>query len=195
LPIIETESQDISAYIPTNLISITDGQIYLSPKLFELGLLPAVDVGKSVSRVGDKAQLPAYRSIANLKLAYSQFEELESFARFGTRLDDNTRKIIEHGRRIRICLKQKELIHMPVSEQLVVLLALTSGLFDPIAPEKIEEAESALLKDNAGFPEDLLKRLSSDKELSKDDHAAILTIAGSILAPFRDKPAPDQTTK
>src|SRR5450432_3104593 len=93
LPIIETEAQNISAYIPTNLISITDGQIYLSPKLFELGILPAVDVGKSVSRVGDAAQLPAYRSIAgDLKLAYSQFEELETFAKFGTRLDDTTRK-------------------------------------------------------------------------------------------------------
>lgn len=195
LPIIETESQDISAYIPTNLISITDGQIYLSPKLFELGILPAVDVGKSVSRVGDKAQLPAYRSIANLKLAYSQFEELESFARFGTRLDDNTKKIIDHGKRIRICLKQTELRHLSVSEQLVVLLALTTGLFDPIAPEKIQESESALLAANAGFPDELLKRLASNKELSSDDHAAILKIAGNILAPFQEKPKPDQATK
>jgi F-type H+-transporting ATPase subunit alpha len=99
LPIVETEAQDIAAYIPTNLISITDGQLYLSPTLFELGILPAVDVAKSVSRVGGAAQLAAYRSIAgNLKLAYSQFEELEAFARFGTRLDDNTRKIIEPRR-------------------------------------------------------------------------------------------------
>ena len=118
LPIIETESQDMSAYIPTNLISITDGQIYLSPKLFELGILPAVDVGKSVSRVGDAAQLAAYRSIDRLKLDYAQFEELESFARFGTRLDENTKKIIEHGKRIRECLKQPELQHMPVTEQI-----------------------------------------------------------------------------
>src|SRR5580693_1347476 len=110
LPIIETEAQDISAYIPTNLISITDGQIYLSPSLFELGILPAVDVGKSVSRVGDAAQLPAYRSISRLKLDYAQFEELESFARFGTRLDENTKKVIEHGKRIRACLKQSELL-------------------------------------------------------------------------------------
>ena len=89
LPIIETTAQDISAYIPTNLISITDGQIYLSPTLFELGVLPAIDVGKSVSRVGGAAQRAAYRAIAgNIKLAYSQFEELESFAKFGTRLDD-----------------------------------------------------------------------------------------------------------
>ena len=91
LPIIETEAQNISAYIPTNLISITDGQIYLSPSLFELGVLPAVDVGKSVSRVGGKAQRAAYRAVAgDLKLAYAQFEELETFARFGARLDEDT---------------------------------------------------------------------------------------------------------
>jgi len=114
LPVIETEAQNISAYIPTNLISITDGQIYLSPKLFELGILPAVDVGKSVSRVGGTAQLPAYRSIANLKLEYAQYEELEAFARFGTRRDEHTGKIIEHGKRIRSCLKQQELLPMSV---------------------------------------------------------------------------------
>ena len=114
LPIIETEAQNISAYIPTNLISITDGQIYLSPSLFELGVLPAVDVGKSVSRVGGKAQRAAYRAVAgDLKLAYAQFEELETFARFGARLDESTRKVIEHGRRIRACLKQAECV--PVS--------------------------------------------------------------------------------
>jgi F-type H+-transporting ATPase subunit alpha len=110
LPIIETEAQNIAAYIPTNLISITDGQIYLSPMLFELGILPAVDVGKSVSRVGGKAQLAAYRAVASdLKLAYAQFEELESFARFGTRFDEHTRKILDHGERIRSCLKQNAL--------------------------------------------------------------------------------------
>ncbi|MEO9231558.1 MAG: alternate F1F0 ATPase, F1 subunit alpha, partial [Devosia sp.] len=92
LPIIETEAQDIAAYIPTNLISITDGQIYLSPSLFELGVLPAVDVGRSVSRVGGKAQRAAFRAVAgDLKLAYAQFEELETFARFGAHLDDDTR--------------------------------------------------------------------------------------------------------
>src|SRR5665647_1716494 len=109
LPIIETEAQNISAYIPTNLISITDGQIYLSPSMFELGVLPAVDVGKSVSRVGGKAQRASYRAVAgDLKLAYAQFEELETFARFGARLDEDTRRIIEHGRRIRACLRQPE---------------------------------------------------------------------------------------
>ncbi|MEO6831958.1 MAG: alternate F1F0 ATPase, F1 subunit alpha [Chitinophagaceae bacterium] len=192
LPIIETEAQNISAYIPTNLISITDGQIYLSPKLFELGNLPAVDVGKSVSRVGDKAQLPAYRSVANLKLEYAQFEELETFARFGTRLDESTKKTIEHGKRIRECLKQPELQQMPVSEQIVELLALKNGLFDTIPIEKIKDAEDALTQNSQDFPDDLIKRLSSNNKLSDDDSKAILKIAGTILAPFQDKPKPDQ---
>src|SRR6202451_4582157 len=124
LPVIETTAQDISAYIPTNLISITDGQIYLSPSLFELGVLPAVDVGKSVSRVGGKAQLAACRAVAgDLKLAYSQFEELETFARFGTRLDESTRKIIDHGHHIRACLNQAESKPWSMVEQICVLLA------------------------------------------------------------------------
>src|ERR1700678_3134175 len=152
LPIIETEAQDISAYIPTNLISITDGQIYLSPTLFELGVLPAVDVGKSVSRVGGKAQRPAYRAVAgNLKLGYAQFEELEAFARFGTRLDENTRKTIEHGRRIRACLKQPESQPVSMLEQIAVLLALTAGLFDKVPLEKTAEAERALQGAAAGI--------------------------------------------
>src|SRR5581483_9321356 len=134
LPIVETEAQNISAYIPTNLISITDGQIYLSPSLFELGVLPAVDVGKSVSRVGGKAQRAAYRAVAgDLKLAYAQFEELESFARFGARLDENTHRIIEHGRRIRACLKQSEYSPVPVDAQIAVLLAVSAGCFDRVA--------------------------------------------------------------
>ena len=189
LPIIETESQNISAYIPTNLISITDGQIYLSPKLFELGILPAVDVGKSVSRVGGVAQLPAYRAIASLKLEYSQFEELESFARFGTRLDENTEKIIEHGKRIRECLKQSELQHLTVPEQIVLLLALIAGLFDNIPLTKIQDAEAALLKGSSQFPAGILKGLFSDKPLSDNDKKNILQITDSILAPFVEKPA------
>src|ERR1700678_807205 len=147
MPIIETEAQNISAYIPTNLISITDGQIYLSPALFELGILPAVDVGKSVSRVGGEAQRAAYRAVAgDLKLAYSQFEELETFAKFGARLDENTLKIIEHGRRIRACLKQPESQPVQVPAQIAMLLALTAGLFDGVPLEKMPDAEHALRK-------------------------------------------------
>ncbi len=192
LPIIETEAQNISAYIPTNLISITDGQVYLSPVLFELGILPAVDVGKSVSRVGDKAQLPAYRSIANLKLEYAQFEELETFARFGTRLDDSTRKTIEHGKRIRECLKQQELLQMTVSDQLIVLLALTNGLLDAVLIEKMQDAQDALLKNNNEFSAEVLKRLYTEKALGDDDKKAILTTAERILAPFRKTDTDDE---
>lgn len=189
LPIIETEAQNISAYIPTNLISITDGQIYLSPKLFELGILPAIDVGKSVSRVGGKAQLPAYRSITgNLKLDYSQFEELESFSRFGTRMDEATKKIIERGKRIRMCLKQQELQPMSVPEQIVILLALTSGLFDTVPIDKMKEAQAELKKMNDELPAEILKSLVSDKELSSADRETILKMAGNILDPFQEKP-------
>src|SRR5471030_118442 len=145
LPIIETEAQDISAYIPTNLISITDGQIYLSPSLFELGVLPAVDVGKSVSRVGGKAQRATYRAVAgDLKLAYAQFEELETFARFGARLDDDTRRSIEHGRRIRACLKQPEFAPITVPVQITILLALIEKLFDTVPIDQLADAERTL---------------------------------------------------
>ncbi|OQX05451.1 MAG: F0F1 ATP synthase subunit alpha [Thiothrix lacustris] len=145
LPIIETEAQNMAAYIPTNLISITDGQIYLSPKLFELGVLPAVDVGRSVSRVGGKAQLADYRRVAgSLKLAYAQFEELEGFARFGTRLDDNTRKALAHGQRIRACLQQAEHQPVPVAAQISLLQALSDGKFDTVPLEQMPAAEQQL---------------------------------------------------
>ena len=190
LPIIETEAQDISAYIPTNLISITDGQIYVSPTLFELGVLPAVDVGKSVSRVGGEAQRAAYREIAgNLKLAYSQFEELETFAKFGTRLDESTRKIIDHGQRIRACLKQPESQPVSLAEQIAVLLALTVGLFDPIPLEKITAAEESLRKAASELPADVVGRFMSAEKLSDADRKAVLDVATRALAPFQ--PAPE----
>jgi F-type H+-transporting ATPase subunit alpha len=161
--------------------------------LFESGILPAVDVGKSVSRVGGNAQLPAFRSISDLKLQYSQFEELESFARFGTRLDENTQKTINHGNRIRECLKQNELAPLSVAEQIIVLLSLTSGLFDDIAIEKIPDTENALLGNINKFPAELLKSLLSYKPLSDQDRDAILKIAGDLVAPFKNQPEPAQT--
>jgi len=189
LPIIETEAQNISAYIPTNLISITDGQIYLSPSLFELGVLPAVDVGKSVSRVGGKAQLAVYRAVAgDLKLAYAQFEELETFARFGARLDDNTRKSIEHGRRIRACLKQPEGAPVPVPAQIAVLLALIAELFDPVPLEQMQDAEHAVHEAAAHIPAEVCARFASADKLSDDDRKAVIEIARQALAPFLPKP-------
>jgi len=147
LPIIETEAQNMSAYIPTNLISITDGQIYLSPDLYQKGILPAVDVGKSVSRVGGKAQISAYRKVAgDLRLSYSQFQELESFARFGTRLDEQTRKKIEHGRRVREVVKQDQFAALSTGRQITVLLAVTKGMLDDLPLEKIGLAEETILE-------------------------------------------------
>jgi len=186
LPIIETEAQNISAYIPTNLISITDGQIYLSPSLFELGVLPAVDVGKSVSRVGGKAQLAVYRAVAgDLKLAYAQFEELETFARFGARLDDDTRKIIEHGRRIRACLKQPEFAPVSVSAQIAILLALTADLFDEVSLDKMTEAQKAVREAAAQIPEEVCARFKTADKLSDEDRKVIIDIAREALAPFQ----------
>jgi len=185
LPIIETEAQDISAYIPTNLISITDGQIYLSPALFELGVLPAIDVGKSVSRVGGKAQRAAYRAVAaDLKLAYAQFEELENFARFGARLDDSTLKIIGHGRRIRACLKQPESKPVAMIEQIAVLMALSERLFDDIPMAKMPAAEQALRSASADIADDIISRLQSGDVLTADDQSAILALASQALEPF-----------
>jgi F-type H+/Na+-transporting ATPase subunit alpha len=186
LPIIETEAQNISAYIPTNLISITDGQIYLSPSLFALGVLPAVDVGKSVSRVGGKAQRAAYRAVAgDLKLAYAQFEELETFARFGARLDDDTRKIIEHGRRIRACLKQPEFSPVSVPAQIAVLLALTAALFDDVPLDQMTDAENAVIEAAAKIPVAVGARFATAKELSDEDRKTIVELARQALAPFQ----------
>ena len=143
LPIVETQAQDISAYIPTNLISITDGQIYLSPVLFRKGLLPPIDIGRSVSRVGGKTQYPAYRRVAgDLRLAYTQFEELETFARFATRLDEGTRRRIERGRRVRQILRQDAASPLRAGEQVAVLLATNEGLLDEVPIEHIREAEA-----------------------------------------------------
>jgi F-type H+-transporting ATPase subunit alpha len=195
LPIIETDAQDISAYIPTNLISITDGQIYLSPTLFELGILPAVDVGKSVSRVGGAAQRAAYRSVAgDLKLGYAQFEELEAFARFGTRLDAATRRIIDHGQRIRACLMQPESQPVSTLEQISILMALTAGFFDAVPLEKVSDAEKTLRKAASNIPIDVVKRIDTPEKLSDPDRKIILDCACLALAPFRPetaaKPAP-----
>ena len=189
LPIIETEAEDISAYIPTNLISITDGQIYLSPSLFELGVLPAVDVGKSVSRVGGKAQWAAYRAVAgDLKLAYAQFEELEKFSRFGARLDDDTRKTIEHGRRIRACLKQPTLEPLSVAAQIAMLLALTARLFDDVAMKRMTDARHAVQHAAESIPQEVKARFETANALSDADRRTIVEIARQAIAAFLPAP-------
>ncbi|MDB2415342.1 alternate F1F0 ATPase, F1 subunit alpha [Rickettsiales bacterium] len=185
LPIIETEAEDISAYIPTNLISITDGQIYLSPTLFELGILPAVDVGKSVSRVGSKAQAACYRSVTgDLKLAYAQFLELESFARFGTKLDEHTKKIIDHGKRIRKCLIQGESQPLSIAEQITLLLALGDGLLDRIPEDKMPEARKVLCEVAKQFPDDVIQYFTSGEKLSDSLRKIIADSANKAFEVF-----------
>lgn len=183
LPIIETEAQDISAYIPTNLISITDGQIYISPDLYEEGVLPAIDVGKSVSRVGGKSQLPAYRDVVgDLRLSYSQFEELEAFARFGTKIDESTRKTLEHGRRIREVLKQPQYEPVPAPEQIAVLLAATAGVLDEIPLEEIASAKKKIEKAFREQLTELYQRISSAEKLTPEDRGTLLNMFKNILS-------------
>ena len=185
LPIIETEAEDIAAYIPTNLISITDGQLYLSPTLFELGVLPAIDVGKSVSRVGSAAQLSAYRSVAGpLKLGYAQFEELEAFSRFGTRLDEHTRGVIQHGERIRACLKQGQFHPATVLEQIVLLQALTGGQLDPIALDKMSAAEQALRAAVTQLPLQVREHLRDHGQVTESDRQLVTQAITTALASF-----------
>lgn len=186
LPIVETEAQDISSYIPTNLISITDGQIYLSPRLFQKSILPAVDVGKSVSRVGGKAQLPAYRAVAgDLRIAYSQFEELETFSRFGTRLDEATRNVLERGWRVREVLKQNQYRPMRVSEQIAALLAVTSGILDSIGVNQVVRAEATLRKALTEQHVALCSRIESGEKLADSDRETILRSSKNAMAGFQ----------
>ena len=189
LPIVETEAQDISGYIPTNLISITDGQLYLSPRLFQKGILPAVDVGKSVSRVGGKAQIPAFRAVAgDLRISYSQFEELETFSRFGTRLDEATRKVLERGWRVREILKQPQYKPIPVAEQIAALLAVTSGSFDAVAVEDIRKAEESLRKNVSEKHGGFCSRISQGEKLGVPEREMIVCVAQETAVCFQKEP-------
>ncbi len=188
LPITETEAQDMSSYIPTNLISITDGQIYLSPILFNKGILPAVDVGKSVSRVGGKTQLPAYRAVAgDLRLSYSQFEELESFSRFGTRLDESTRKVLERGWRVREILKQNQSMPLRVSEQIASLISVTGGSLDNVPTEKVREVEGCVLIAVKEQLSELCGRIEAGAKLEIADRENVLMKVKTVVAPYEVK--------
>lgn len=182
LPIIETQAQNIAAYIPTNLISITDGQIYLSPELFRKGLLPAVDVGKSVSRVGGKTQLPALRAVAgDLRLSYAQFEELETFSRFATRMDESTRLAIERGRRVRELLKQAEHSPLRVAEQVAVLQSLNAGLFDAVALEALPAAEMAVRQAVLSSLPELCQQIDDGQALAPEAWQQLVSAARQAI--------------
>lgn len=178
LPVVETQAENLSAYIPTNLISITDGQIYLSPRLVRKNQFPAVDLGLSVSRVGGKAQSRTLREVAgNLRVTLSQFEELEDFARFGTRLDDVTRARLTRGAAVRNALRQAERDPMPAAEQLAVLIAAMEGIFDTLSEQKLTDAMARIRAAARKQLQVIDKRISEDKALSKEDRKLIVTIA------------------
>ena len=177
LPIIETQAGDISAYIPTNVISITDGQIFLETDLFYQGIRPAISAGLSVSRVGGAAQTKAVKSVGgNLKLGLSQFRELASFAQFGSDLDDATKAQIDRGQRLTELLKQPQYQPMSVWEQFVSIHAVTGGMFDDVPVSKIKDAQSALLTYLWKKSKDAMRELNkgdkpSDEQLKLIDEA------------------------
>ena len=185
LPIVETESGNLSAYIPTNLISITDGQIYFEPKLFYEGQKPAVNVGLSVSRVGAKTQAPAIKdSAASLRLEYAQFVELEVFTRFGAMVDERTRKRIEHGRRIRAVLVQPRFETRSLSEQTALLLALEERVIDDLDLKAVQIFQGKLdnwLRDTCPH---LYAKLERTGALSDDDRRDLLAAIRKLAAQF-----------
>jgi F-type H+-transporting ATPase subunit alpha len=147
LPVVETQAGNISAYIPTNLISITDGQIYLSTKLFDEGILPAIDIGLSVSRVGGSAQNDAMRAVSkDLALDVAQYLELRVFARFGTELDTETRHQLDRGEKIRTVLTQPQFEPLPIEHQIAIIYAAIEGYLDKVPLEKIPEFEKLFIK-------------------------------------------------
>lgn len=182
LPVVETQAENLSAYIPTNLISITDGQIYLSPRLVRKNHFPAVDLGVSVSRVGGKAQTKAFRSVAgNLRVTLSQFEELEDFARFGTRLDDATRQRLTRGAAVRTALRQAERDPMPAVEQLVVLVGAMEGRFDGLNESETLIVMAALRTAASLELGELAKRIDQNYPLTDEDRSRMLELGRIAL--------------
>jgi F-type H+-transporting ATPase subunit alpha len=182
LPIVETQAGDISAYIPTNVISITDGQIFLETDLFYQGIRPAISVGLSVSRVGGAAQTKAVKSVSGgMKLSLAQFRELASFAQFGSDLDDQTKAVIERGQRLTEILKQPQFQPMSIGEQVISVTALTSGSFDKVPVAKINAAKQALLaelKDNKAIRDLSSGNQPEDKTIELIKTAAVKVAKG-----------------
>ncbi|SEK84454.1 F0F1 ATP synthase subunit alpha [Pacificibacter marinus] len=183
LPVVETQAENLSAYIPTNLISITDGQIYLSPRLVRKNQFPAVDLGVSVSRVGGKAQTKAFRSVAgNLRVTLSQFEELEDFARFGTRLDDATRARLTRGAAVRAALRQAERDPMPAVQQLAVLVAAMEGQFDGLSETQTEGVMGEIRQAAVRELHDLSRRIKENAPLTEKDKSQMIALGRAARA-------------
>ena len=185
LPIIETQAGDVSAYIPTNVISITDGQIFLETELFNSGIMPAVNPGISVSRVGGDAQIKAMKKVAgSLKLLYSQYRELQSFAQFGSDLDADTKERLALGERIVAVLKQKNNSPKEVAQQVCIIYAVTHGYLHSIPVEKVPEFEQRLEEHMANFHADVLEAIRSTGKLESDTEAALRAALDELVKQF-----------
>lgn len=183
LPVIETQAGDVSAYIPTNVISITDGQIYLEADLFNAGVRPAINVGISVSRVGGNAQIKAMKSVAGtLRLDLAQFRELEAFAKFGSDLDAATQRQLRRGERLVEILKQGEYEPLPVEQQVAIVYVATKGLLDRIPVEKIRTFEKEYLERLTLRHEDVLRSIVETGKLSDDATATFERVADELSA-------------
>ncbi len=186
LPIIETQAGDVSAYIPTNVISITDGQIYLESELFNAGVMPAVNPGISVSRVGGDAQIKAMKKVSgSLKLLYSQYRELQSFAQFGSDLDADTKARLAQGERIVAVLKQKNGEPVEVAQQVCILYAVTHGFLKDIAVDQIPEFEIRLQSYMENAHPEVLAAIRSTGKLEADTEAALSDALKALLAEFQ----------
>lgn len=185
LPIIETQAGDISAYIPTNVISITDGQIFLETNLFYQGIRPAISVGLSVSRVGGSAQTKAVKSVAgSLRLDLAQFRELASFAQFSTDLDPETKHRIERGQRLTELLKQKQYHPLSIAEQTASLMAATKGAFDAVPTEKIKDAQADLLSALEADHQKVVKALNDGDKPTDETIEIVLKVAEKVAKSF-----------
>ncbi len=188
LPIIETQAGDVSAYIPTNVISITDGQIYLQPDLFFAGVRPAVNVGISVSRVGGNAQIKAMRQVAgSLRLDLAQYRELEAFAALGTELDKSSQAQLDRGVRMVEVLKQLQYVPMPVSEQVAILFAGSKGLLDSIAPDDIKRFETECLEYLRTSHAAVLATIEKENVISDDTDKALTEAINSFKQQFSEE--------
>lgn len=186
LPVIETQAGDVSAYIPTNVISITDGQIYLEPNLFNAGIRPAINVGISVSRVGGNAQIKAMKKVAGrLRLELAQYRELEAFAKFGSDLDKATQAQLRRGSRLVELLKQDQYVPMPVEEQVVVIFLGTSGYLDEIPLEQVRRCEKEFIEMMHLKHKDVLNEIAETKDLSDSLQDRLHTICREFISAFK----------
>jgi F-type H+-transporting ATPase subunit alpha len=183
LPIIETQAGDVSAYIPTNVISITDGQIFLSGDLFNAGIRPAINVGISVSRVGSAAQIKAMKQVAGkLKLELAQFAELEAFSQFASDLDQATQNELARGKRLREMLKQAQNAPIPVEEQVCVIYAGINGFLDDVPVEEVKEFISKLRSYLKSSVSQLLTDVKTSKKLSPESEELLKKSIGELKA-------------